>query len=130
MVDLVDVGLLGRKRDIVLDLVADRTEQGVVEKLVDNTVLIGSRFGVFVGVGFQNVFRKEPVSKSFLDFLRANSCREKVRPWLEEGCAKRAIEGGRTCFDFLGRLLGRLGAGCLSLHGDYLVTFRVEDTCC
>ncbi len=71
--DLVDVGLLGREGDIGLDLIADGAEEGVVDQLGDDAVLVGSGRGIGSCVAIQDGSVEQVFAEAGLGFLLRES---------------------------------------------------------
>jgi hypothetical protein len=72
-VNLVDVRLLRCELDIISDLVADRSEELIVDEVVDDSMLVRCRSGVVVGVRFEYLLVEQSGSESLLGFFCAES---------------------------------------------------------
>ncbi|PKS07905.1 hypothetical protein jhhlp_006513 [Lomentospora prolificans] len=73
LVDLVDVGLLGGEGDVVADLGAHVAQQGVVDELVDDGVLVGRRGGVLGGVVVEDGLVEEALAEPLLCLFGAEA---------------------------------------------------------
>ena len=67
--NFVNVGLLGRELDIVSDLVANGAKQLIIDKVVDDGMLVGCGLCVLVGVGLVNLFVKKTISEASLGLV-------------------------------------------------------------
>ncbi len=78
MVNLVDVGLLGRERDIGLDLVSDFAKQRIVNQLMDHAVLVRSRPGISRCILLEDGFVEQALAETGFGTLIGECCAKMV----------------------------------------------------
>lgn len=72
--DLVNVGFLGGEGNIVFDLVAYSPQELVLNQLVDDGMLVGSRLGVLLSVLVEDLLVEEPFPEAGLGIFVTWSC--------------------------------------------------------